>query len=134
MIREILLKEIHEQILSFKSLMTFVVIMVLFTVSGFIFRMNYQERLAEYENVRSQTESALADGSASFNTLVQVRQQHLKPPSKLFFLQATRRSVIFPMQSFSTVSGWKYRGTSRNRILCFPPSEPLTGPISFSFS
>ncbi len=86
MIREILLKEIHEHILSFKSLIAFVVILVLFTVNGFIFRMNYRDRLVEYENVRSKTETALEEGSASFNSLVYVRQQHIKPPSKLFFI------------------------------------------------
>jgi ABC-2 type transport system permease protein len=86
MIRVILLKEIHEQILSFKSLIAFVVILVLFAVNGLIFRMNYQDRLAEYGNVRSKTETALVDGSASFNSLVHVRQEHVKPPSKLFFI------------------------------------------------
>jgi ABC-type transport system involved in multi-copper enzyme maturation permease subunit len=86
MIREILLKEIHEQILSFKSLVTFVVILVLFTVNGFIFRMSYYDRLTEYENVRSNTETSLAEGSSSFNSLILVRQQHIKPPSKLFFI------------------------------------------------
>jgi ABC-type transport system involved in multi-copper enzyme maturation permease subunit len=94
MIKEILLREINEQILSFKSLIAFVVIMVLFVVNGFIFIMNYQERLTEYENVRSQTESAIADGVASFRTLVRVRQQHIKPPSKLFFISTAEEKNL----------------------------------------
>jgi ABC-type transport system involved in multi-copper enzyme maturation permease subunit len=86
MIREILLKEIHEQILSFKSLIAFIVITVLFVINGLIFKMNYYESLVEFEKVRSETESALADGSAYFSSLVHVVQKHIKLPSKFSFI------------------------------------------------
>lgn len=80
---QIFLKEVHEQILSFKSLISFVVILVLFVVNGFISGLEYHERQGEFEKVSSETSQALKEGSAVLSNLVHVEQRHIKPPSKL---------------------------------------------------
>lgn len=48
MIRQIIHKEILENLLSFRFVLSLVLIILLFAVSGFVFVGKYQQRLSDY--------------------------------------------------------------------------------------
>lgn len=114
MLKEIILKEVHEQIISFKSLITFVVVILLFGINGLVFQMEYKDKLKNFNSIQNATLSALKDGASVFSKLVMVKQKHVKPPSKLSFISYAEEDKLPNAAEFDAFRLYKPQYIKKN--------------------
>ena len=94
MIKNIFLKEAHENLITTKSMVSFIIIILLFIVNGFIFNLNYDKNFRKYSDVRNKNIENLKSNNGSFVDLVFCDQQLIKPPSKIFFISEAEENVL----------------------------------------
>ncbi|MFC1725529.1 ABC transporter permease [candidate division KSB1 bacterium] len=94
MIKNIFLKEAHENLITTKAMVSFIIIILLFIVNGFIFNLNYDKNFKKYSSVRNINIENIRNNTESFVNLVFTDQQLIKPPSNIFFISEAEETVL----------------------------------------
>lgn len=94
MIKNIFLKEAHENLVTTKTMVSFIIIILLFIVNGFVFNLNYDKNFKKYSDIRNKNIENLRGTTENFVNLVFNDQQLIKPPSNIFFISEAEESVL----------------------------------------
>ncbi len=85
MIRHIIRKEILENLLSLRFMLSLLLIILLFAVSGFVFVSQYRQQLNDYRNEANKNASALRECARNLSELAFYQQSIWKEPEILAF-------------------------------------------------
>jgi len=94
MILEIFIKEIREQLMTTKMLVSSTLILVLLIINGYIFNLNYNRRFDKYLETKNNNQDNIRKNSTKLLDLIFENQRLIKPPSKLAFISEAEEKVL----------------------------------------
>lgn len=94
MILEIFIKEIREQLITTKMLVSSTLIVVLLIINGYIFNLNYNRRFDKYLEIYNNNQEHIRKNSTKLIDLIFENQRLIKPPSKLAFISEAEEKVL----------------------------------------
>ena len=126
MIRQILRKDVLENVLSLRFLLSLILTLLLFAVSGFVFVSRYEKQSQDYWNRTNKNLSALREASSGLHRLAFYRQNvYRRPKSLTFCVEGFDKSL--PNRFGSMPSRVIYRKLKPAAILFFLTSVTSTG-------
>ena len=94
MLKNIVFKEIQEQMISTKMAIAASIILLMMMANGVIFNIQYANKLNKYDNEQIESTDALRSSVSSLWNLLFHHQKLLKPPSKLAFISDAEERVL----------------------------------------
>ena len=116
MLKEIVIKEFREQILTAKMLIATGIILLAMIGNGLIFSIDYGYKLDKYRTEMNASIEGLSKSSSSLFNLLFHRQKLMKPPSKLAFISEAEERVLpngMWMNYFEESQPEYYKGRNR---------------------
>jgi len=92
--KQILFKEIRQNITTPKMAVSAGVIILILAVNGLVFNLQFDQKQMKYRETVIENEQALRENASSLHTLLFFRQNIMKPPSRLAFIAEAEESSL----------------------------------------
>lgn len=94
MIKEFIIKEIQEQIFTFKMVFYTCVILIVMIINGFVFTINYNKQITKYNEFKNENLTNIRKEASSLFKLLFYEQRQIKPPSKFAFISEAEETML----------------------------------------
>jgi len=94
MLFEIIKKEIRDLLATQKMIFSAIIIILVMAVNGFVFNINFNKKLAKFNEIENNTSAEMRNQGKSLFNLLFYQQKLIKPPSNLAFISEAEEKML----------------------------------------